>query len=109
YLVGRALDNRLGGYCIAQVAKMLKDEKYNLPFSLYIVNSVQEEIGLRGAEMIADTIKPDIAIIIDVTHDTLTPLLKPKKLGSIKSGDGPVLTYAPAVQRNLLELLISTA
>jgi putative aminopeptidase FrvX len=109
YLVGRALDNRLGGFCIAEVAKRLHENKITLPFSLYIVNSVQEEIGLRGAEMIAETIKPNAAIVIDVTHDTLTPLLKPKKLGSIKSGDGPVLTYAPAVQRNLLKLLIDTA
>lgn len=109
FIVGRALDNRLGGFCIAEVAKRVKENNIDLPFSLYIVNSVQEEIGLRGAEMIAETIKPDVALIIDVTHDTLTPLLKPKKLGSIKSGDGPVLTYAPAVQRNLLQLLIDTA
>lgn len=109
YLVGRALDNRLGGFCIAEVARLLKENNVQLPYSLYIVNSVQEEIGLRGAEMIADTIKPHVALIIDVTHDTLTPLLKTKKLGSIKSGDGPVLTYAPAVQRNLLQLLIDIA
>lgn len=109
YLVGRALDNRLGGFCIAEVARMIKEHNIDLPYSLYIVNSVQEEIGLRGAEMIADTIKPNVAMIIDVTHDTMTPLLKPKKLGSIKAGEGPVLTYAPAVQRNLLQLLIDTA
>lgn len=49
--VGRALDNRVGGFMIAQVARMLSEQKIKLPFSLYIVNSVQEEIGLRGAEM----------------------------------------------------------
>ena len=75
YYVGRALDNRMGGFCIAEVARLLHKNKVKLPFSLYIVNSVQEEIGLRGAEMIAHTIKPDVAIVTDVTHDTHTCLL----------------------------------
>ena len=51
--VGRALDNRVGGFMIAEVARLLKENKVTLPFSLYVVNSVQEEIGLRGAEMMA--------------------------------------------------------
>jgi putative aminopeptidase FrvX len=51
--VGRALDNRVGGFMIAEVARLLKEQKVKLPFGLYIVNSVQEEVGLRGAEMIA--------------------------------------------------------
>ena len=46
YYTGRALDNRIGGFCIAQVARMLKEKKEKLPYSLYIVNAVQEEIGL---------------------------------------------------------------
>ncbi len=109
YYVGRALDNRMGGFCIAEVARMLKENGDKLPYSLYIVNAVQEEIGLRGAEMIANHIKPDVAIVTDVTHDTNTPLLSPKKLGDTKAGDGPSLTYAPAVQNNLLKLIIDTA
>ena len=74
YYCGRALDNRMGGFCIAEVARMLKENKIDLPYSLYIVNSVQEEIGLRGAQMVADNIKPHVAIVTDVTHDTHTPL-----------------------------------
>jgi putative aminopeptidase FrvX len=76
---------------------------------LYIVNSVQEEVGLRGAEMIAQTIKPHVAIVTDVTHDTNTPLLNKKKLGDVKTGAGPSVTYAPAVHNNLLQLIIETA
>src|SRR5690606_13444414 len=53
FYVGRALDNRIGGFMIAEVARMLKENNQKLPFGLYIVNAVQEEIGLRGAEMIA--------------------------------------------------------
>lgn len=109
YYVGRALDNRIGGFCIAEVARMIKENKLELPYSLYIVNSVQEEIGLRGAEMIANNIKPDVAIVTDVTHDTNTPLMTKSKLGDIKSGCGPTVTYGPAVHNNLLDLIIASA
>lgn len=109
YYVGRALDNRVGGFCIAEVARLLKENKVELPFSLYIVNAVQEEVGLRGAEMIADTIKPDVAIVTDVTHDTHTPMINKKKHGDVESGKGPSLTYAPAVHNILLDLIIDTA
>ncbi len=109
YYIGRALDNRMGGFCIAEVARLLKENKIELPFSLYIVNSVQEEIGLRGAEMIAETIKPDVAIVTDVTHDTSTPMIKPLVHGDIKCGLGPSVCYAPAVHNKLLNLIIETA
>ena len=109
FYVGRALDNRMGGFCIAEVARLLKKNKVKLPYTLYIVNSVQEEVGLRGAQMIAERIQPNVAIVTDVTHDTQTPLVKTKEIGDIKCGDGPSVTYAPAVQRNLLDLIISTA
>lgn len=109
YYVGRALDNRMGGFCIAEVARLIKENNVKLPYSLYIVNSVQEEIGLRGAQMIAHNIKPDVAIVTDVTHDTHTPLIKPKKIGDVKSGSGPSLTYGPAVHNILLNLIIDAA
>ncbi len=109
YYVGRALDNRVGGFMIAQVAKMLKDQKKKLPYGLYIVNAVQEEVGLRGAEMIAERIKPHVAIITDVCHDTTTPMIDKQVHGEYKCGEGPVLVYAPAVHNNLLNLIIKTA
>lgn len=107
--VCRALDNRMGGFMIAEVAKKLKENDVKLPFGLYITNSVQEEIGLRGAEMITQNIKPNVAIVTDVCHDTTTPMIDKKKEGLTKIGDGPVISYAPAVQNNLRELLIETA
>lgn len=109
YFVGRALDNRVGGYMIAQIARILNEKKKKLPFGLYIVNSVQEEIGLRGAEMIAKHIKPNVAIITDVCHDTQTPMYDKKRSGDIATGKGPVLTYGPAVHNNLLEMIIKVA
>lgn len=109
FLVGRALDNRIGGFMIAEVARLLRENKKKLPFGLYLVNSVQEEIGLRGAEMISRRIKPDVAIITDVGHDTQSPMYDQKKDGDISAGKGPMLTYGPAVQNNLLQMLIDVA
>lgn len=107
--VGRALDNRMGGFMIAEVVKLLKKEKRELPFGLYIVNSVQEEVGLRGAQMIAQRIKPNVAIITDVCHDTQTPLVDKIQHGNQGGGLGPVLTYGPAVHNMLLENVIEVA
>ena len=107
--VCRAIDNRVGGFMIAQVARLLKENKISLPFGLYITNSVQEEVGLRGAEMITQTIKPDVAIITDVCHDTTTPMINKKQEGLTKIGDGPVISYAPAVHNLLREHILKTA
>lgn len=107
--VCRAIDNRAGGFMIAEVARLLKENKKELPFGLYITNSVQEEIGLRGAEMITQTIQPDLAIVTDVCHDTTTPMINKKEQGHTKIGDGPVVSYAPAVHNKLRERILETA
>src|SRR5690606_22883774 len=83
FYVGRALDNRMGGFIIAQVARQIKEKRIKLPFTLYVVNSVQEEIGLRGAEMISRRLKPDVAICTDVTHDTHSPVYNRRIHGDI--------------------------
>jgi len=109
FYVGRALDNRMGGFMIAQVARLVKENKTKLPFGLYIVNSVQEEVGLNGAKMIANNINPAAAIITDVTHDTHTPMMNKINSGDIACGKGPTVTYGPAVHNNLLNQIIHTA
>lgn len=109
YYTGRALDNRIGGFMIAEVARALSENKVNLPFALYIVNAVQEEIGLRGAEMIAHRIKPDVAVVTDVCHDTQSPAYNKIQSGDYTCGKGPVLTYGPAVQTNLLKMILDVA
>ena len=105
----RAIDNRAGGFIIAEVGRLLHENKVNLPFGLYITNSVQEEVGLRGAEMITNTIKPEVAIVTDVCHDTTTPMINQKQQGDTEMGKGPVISYAPAVQNKLREKIIETA
>lgn len=107
--VARAIDNRMGGFMIAEVARLLHENGKKLPFALYITNSVQEEVGLRGAEMITNTIKPHVAIITDVCHDTSTPMINKKIEGDTKIGRGPVVSYAPAVQNKLRDLIVDTA
>ena len=109
YLCGRALDNRIGGFMIAEVARRIKENGIKLPFGLYVVNAVQEEIGLRGAEMMAHRISPDVAIVTDVCHDTQSPMYDKKTSGDNKAGKGPVLSYGPAIQNNLRDMIIATA
>lgn len=109
FYIGRAFDNRIGGFMIAEVARLLKQNKKKLPFGLYVVNAVQEEIGLRGAEMIARRIKPNIAIITDVTHDTTTPMINKAVEGETVCGKGPSLSYGPAVHNKLLQLVEDVA
>lgn len=107
--VCRAIDNRAGGFMIAEVARLLYENKNILPFGLYITNSVQEEIGLRGAQMIAERIQPNVAIVTDVTHDTTTPMIDQKVQGTAEIGKGPVVAYAPAVQQKLRDRITETA
>lgn len=107
--IGRAFDNRIGGFMIAEVARLLNENNKKLPYGLYVVNAVQEEIGLRGAEMIARRIKPDIAIVTDVTHDSTTPMINKNIEGDISTGKGPSLSYAPAVHNKLLALVEKVA
>jgi putative aminopeptidase FrvX len=109
YLIGRAFDNRVGGFMIAEVARLLKENKKKLPYGLYIVNAVQEEVGLRGAEMIARRIKPNIAVVTDVTHDTTTPMINKTIEGDIACGRGPSLAFGPAVHNKLLNIVQETA
>ena len=109
YYIARAFDNRIGGFMIAEVARLLKENKKQLPYGLYVVNAVQEEIGLRGAEMIARRIKPNVAIITDVTHDTHTPMISKIIEGDVACGKGPSPAYGPAVQNKLLKLVEEVA
>jgi putative aminopeptidase FrvX len=109
YFLGRALDNRIGGLIIAEVARLVRENNLHLPFCLMMVNAVQEEVGLYGAKMIADRLKPDIAIVTDVTHDTRMPMVKPERHGDTVCGKGPVLAVAPAVHKDLLQLIKNCA
>lgn len=104
FYAGRGLDNRIGSLIIAEVARKIKEANFKIPFGLYLVNAVQEEVGLNGAKMVSEQVKPDIAIVTDVTHDTNIPFIDVRKHGDTICGKGPVLAIAPAVHKGLLKL-----
>ena len=59
--------------------------------------------------MITARLKPNAAIVTDVTHDTTTPMISKIEQGEIKMGAGPVISYAPAIQHKLRDLIIDSA
>ncbi len=101
YWVGRSLDNKIGGYIIAEVARRIKEEKIKLPYILKVVNSVQEEVGLHGATMIAKRLKASLALVHDVCHNTNTPRIEKSKDGDVKGGKGPCLEYTAQNHRKI--------
>lgn len=107
YYVGRSLDNKIGGYIIAETLKNLKNK--DLPYDLYVVNSVQEEVGLFGARLIAQTIKPDVALVHDVCHNTNHPKTIKAKDCDVKGGEGPCLEYTAQNHRKIINLFKSVA
>ena len=109
HFVCRALDNRMGGFMIAQVARLLHENKKTLPFGLYITNSVQEEIGLTWCRNDYAYHPTQCCYCNRCDHDTTTPMIDKKTQGHCEMGKGPVIAYAPAVQQKLRDLITETA
>ena len=105
YYVGKSLDNKIGGFIIAQVARKLKENNIQLPYDLYIVNCVQEEVGLHGAKMVSQSIKPNIAIVTDVCHNTNTPGIDKHIEGDIKGGKGGAFQFSAQNHKKLVDLM----
>jgi putative aminopeptidase FrvX len=95
-LSGRAIDNRMGGFIIAEVMRRLAKHKAKLAVTVIAANCVQEEIGGYGARMVTYRLQPDVAICLDVTHATDTPGIEKSKHGSVKLGAGPSVTHGTA-------------
>jgi endoglucanase len=108
-LFGRALDNRVGGFIIAEVMARLSKAKKRVPSTLIAVNAVQEEIGGNGAKMVAHRLMPDVAIVLDVTHATDTPTVNMKRYGEVTLGGGPSLTHGSANHIEIVQRLIDVA
>jgi putative aminopeptidase FrvX len=108
-IVGRALDNRIGGFIIAEALAKLSRQKTASNATVYAVNAVQEEIGGFGAKMIAHRLMPDIAIVLDVTHATDSPDIDHKKHGKITLGGGPTVSHGTANHPKVVKRLMETA
>jgi endoglucanase len=92
-VVARAFDNRIGTFAVAETLRLLKESKAKLNCEVCAVSNVQEEVGLLGARQIAYSLKPDIALVVDVTHATDYPTVSKAQHGDTKVGDGPAITH----------------
>ena len=105
-IVGRALDNRIGGFIISQVIKKLSEDE---PESTCVaLNAIQEEIGGYGAKMASYRLMPDVCLVLDVTHATDSPGIETKQHGTVTLGGGPAFTHGtanhPLVVKRMMEV-----
>jgi putative aminopeptidase FrvX len=107
-LISRSMDNRLGSYIALEALRRVNDNKTaKVRFSA--VAAVQEEIGLFGSRTAAFTVKPDLAVAVDVTHATDAPGVEEKEVGSHPFGSGPVIGRGSTLSPRLYELLRDAA
>jgi putative aminopeptidase FrvX len=107
-LVARALDNRVGSYVALQAASLVA-QAGGADWEVAAVAVAQEEITFGGSRTSAFSLRPDAAIVIDVTHATDAPGVEVKELGRHPLGSGPVLTRGSTIHPKLFELLYDTA
>ncbi len=100
-LVCRALDDRLCGFILAEVARTLHEQGVKPAWNIVFANTVQEEIGCVGASMLTYRLNPDAAICLDVTHATDSPGLDKGRYGDVRLGKGPSLCFGPACHPNV--------
>ncbi|MEM9280289.1 MAG: M42 family metallopeptidase [Verrucomicrobiota bacterium] len=107
-IVGRALDNRIGGFIIAEVTRRLSAPYAKPAATCVALNAVQEEIGGYGATMASYSLKPDLCLVLDVTHATDSPDIKHDQHGKVTLGGGPSVTHGtanhPVVVKRLMDL-----
>jgi putative aminopeptidase FrvX len=90
-VVARAFDNRVGTFAVAEALRLLCESRSRLRAEVCAVSNVQEEVGLLGARQIAYSLKPDVAVVVDVTHATDYPGVSKEQHGDVQLGKGPVL------------------
>ncbi len=91
--VARAFDNRVGTFAVAEALRLLHRERKKLKAEVCVVSNVMEEGGCLGARQIAYELKPDVAIVTDVTHATDYPTVNKAIHGDVRMGLGPSLTH----------------
>jgi putative aminopeptidase FrvX len=106
-VVGRALDNRIGGFILTEVFARLFEKRPGA--QVIAMNSVQEEIGGHGARMAAHRLQPDVAVVLDVTHATDTPGISQDEYGEVNLGGGPSITHGACNHTEVVRRLMEVA
>jgi endoglucanase len=100
------MDNKVGAWVVVSALQLVAAARPHA--AVFAVSTVQEEIGLRGAQTSAFSIDAQVGIAVDVTHATDCPTLDVKQYGDINLGEGPVLyrgpNVNPAVHSKLVQL-----
>ncbi|PYM16434.1 MAG: ABC transporter ATP-binding protein [Verrucomicrobia bacterium] len=91
--VARAFDNRIGTFAVAEGLRRLHESKRKLNAEICAVSNIMEEVGLLGARQIAYSLKPDLALVVDVTHATDYPTVNKPQHGDVRIGKGPTVTH----------------
>src|SRR5438093_887552 len=91
--VARAFDNRIGTFAVAEALRLLKESRSKLHAEVCAVSNVQEEVGLLGARQVAYSLKPYVALVVDVTHATDYPTVSKAQHGDVHVGSGPSITH----------------
>ena len=108
-VTARGFDDRIGAFVVLEAARLAAKMKPKA--AIYAVATVQEEIGVRGAETSAYGIDPQVGIAVDVGFATDTPGMtkEKKRIGDAKMGGGPIVTRGPNVNTPLFDRIVKTA
>jgi endoglucanase len=98
------MDNRTGLWVVMEGLRRAAARSPQC--GIYAVSTVQEEIGLRGAQTSAYGINPHVAIAVDVTHATDCPTIDKRQQGDISLGKGPVIYRGPNMNPRVTSRLI---
>ena len=91
--IARAFDNRIGTFAVAETLRLLRESKMLPAAEICAVSNIMEEVGLLGARQIAYSLRPDVALVVDVTHATDYPTVNQQQHGDVKVGRGPTITH----------------
>ncbi len=107
--VARAFDNRTGTFAVAEALRILSENRSDLKVEVCCVSNIMEEVGCLGIRQVGYELKPDVAIITDVTHATDYPTVSRETHGDIRLGQGPSLTFGGGNHPMVLQMLQKVA
>jgi putative aminopeptidase FrvX len=107
--IARAFDNRIGTFSVAEALRLLSESKKKPKAEILVVSNIMEEVGLFGARQIAYSLKPDVALVVDVTHATDYPCINQCAHGDIKMGHGPTVTHGGCNHREVVARIEAVA